>query len=107
MFKLYLDQLKTLFRKQYGKGDYHAEAFFRNLYRRGDGNLSGAAEFSASPNLVRELAAAFHGFYRDCPILRSDEEDDLQQARLWLAEASRVGLSIGLDLLGVDAPEQM
>ena len=58
-------------------------------------------------NWVRELAAAFHGFYRDCPILRSDTPDDVQQARLWLAEASRVGLAIGLDLLGVGAPEEM
>ncbi len=56
---------------------------------------------------VRELAAAFHGFYRDCPILRSDIEPETQQARLWLAEASRVGLAIGLDLLGVSAPEHM
>lgn len=58
-------------------------------------------------NWVRELAAAFHGFYRDCPILRSDTPADVQQARLWLAEASRIGLSIGLDLLGVSAPERM
>ena len=58
-------------------------------------------------NWVRDLAAAFHGFYRDCPILRSDVDEELRQARLWMAEASRIGLSIGLDLLGVDAPEQM
>ena len=56
---------------------------------------------------VRDLAAAFHGFYRDCPILRDDVPDDLQQARLWLAEATRIGLAIGLDLLGVSAPEEM
>ena len=56
---------------------------------------------------VRELASAFHGFYRDCPVLRSDLDPDLQQARLWLAEATRIGLAIGLDLLGVSAPEQM
>ncbi|MEM7274846.1 MAG: arginine--tRNA ligase [Actinomycetota bacterium] len=58
-------------------------------------------------NWVRDLAAAFHGFYRDCPILRSDTPTDVQQARLWLAEGSRIGLAIGLDLLGVSAPEQM
>ena len=58
-------------------------------------------------NWVRDLAAAFHGFYRDCPILRSDVPEDVQQARLWLAEASRIGLAIGLDLLGVSAPERM
>lgn len=58
-------------------------------------------------NWVRELAAAFHGFYRDCPILRDDVEPATAQARLWLVEASRIGLSIGLDLLGVNAPEEM
>ena len=56
---------------------------------------------------VRELAAAFHGFYRDCPVLRDDTPSDLQQARLWLTDATRIGLAIGLDLLGVDAPEKM
>ncbi len=56
---------------------------------------------------VRELAATFHGFYRDCPVLRSDVEPELQQARLWLAEGARIGLAIGLDLLGVSAPESM
>ncbi|MGI9611785.1 MAG: arginine--tRNA ligase [Acidimicrobiales bacterium] len=56
---------------------------------------------------VRGLAAAFHGFYRECPILRSDVDPDLRQARLWLAEAARIGLAAGLDLLGVDAPESM
>ena len=29
------------------------------------------------------------------------------QARLWLVEGARVGLSIGLDLLGVSAPESL
>ena len=56
---------------------------------------------------VRELASAFQGFYHDCPVLRDDVDPELQQARLWLVEATRIGLSIGLDLLGVHAPEQM
>ena len=34
-------------------------------------------------------------------------EPALTQARLWLVEAARVGLTIGLDLLGVTAPDQM
>jgi arginyl-tRNA synthetase len=58
-------------------------------------------------NWVRELAGAFHGFYRDCPILRTDTPAGVQQARLWLAEATRIGLTIGLDLLGVSAPDRM
>lgn len=56
---------------------------------------------------VRDLASAVHGFYHDCPILSPDTPDDLRQARWWLAEAARVGLRVGLELLGVDAPESM
>jgi len=56
---------------------------------------------------VRALAGAFHGFYHDCPVLAETVGDDLTQARLWLVEAARVGLSIGLDMLGVSAPESM
>lgn len=56
---------------------------------------------------VRELAGCVHGFYHDCMILADSVEDDLRQARWWLAEAAGVGLQAGLSLLGVDAPEQM
>ena len=56
---------------------------------------------------VRELAGAFHGFYHDCPVLRSDVDPALRAARLWLTEAARIGLVIALDLLGVSAPERM
>jgi arginyl-tRNA synthetase len=56
---------------------------------------------------VRGLAGAFHGFYHDCPVLADTVGGDLTQARLWLVEAARVGLAIGLDILGVSAPESM
>lgn len=56
---------------------------------------------------VRRLAGLFHGFYHDCPILADDVDPDLAQARLWLVEATRIGLAIGLGLLGVSAPEAM
>jgi arginyl-tRNA synthetase len=56
---------------------------------------------------VRELAGAFQSMYHDCPILRDDIDEPLRQARLWLVEAARIGLAIGLDLLGVSAPEKM
>ncbi|HLT16407.1 MAG TPA: arginine--tRNA ligase [Acidimicrobiales bacterium] len=55
---------------------------------------------------VRELADRFHGFYHDCYVI-GDVPPELTQARLWLVEAARIGLSIGLDLLGVSAPESM
>src|SRR3989442_14703224 len=52
---------------------------------------------------VRELAGAFHGFYHDCYVIGEGVSDELTQARLWLVEAARIGLAIGLDLLGVSA----
>ena len=55
---------------------------------------------------VRELAGRFHGFYHDCYVM-GDVPPELTQARLWLVEAARVGLAIGLGLLGVSAPESM
>jgi arginyl-tRNA synthetase len=56
---------------------------------------------------VRELAATFQSFYNKCPVLKSDVPDDLRQARFWLVEGARIGLAIGLDLLGVSAPERL
>jgi arginyl-tRNA synthetase len=56
---------------------------------------------------VRELAGRFHGFYHDCYVMGDGVSHELTQARLWLVEAARVGLAIGLDLLGVSAPDSM
>jgi arginyl-tRNA synthetase len=54
---------------------------------------------------VREFAGKFHAFYRDCRVISDDAA--LTQARLWLAEACRIGLKHALDLLGVRAPDEM
>ena len=54
-----------------------------------------------------ELASVFHRFWHDCPILHSDTTEDVRQARLWLVEATRIGLAISLDILGVTAPERL
>ena len=54
---------------------------------------------------VRDFAKHFHGFYRDCRVISDD--DTLTQARLWLAEACRIGLADALGLLGVSAPDEM
>jgi arginyl-tRNA synthetase len=58
-------------------------------------------------NWVRRLAADFHGFYHDCYVMGEGVPPQLTQARLWLVEAARIGLTIGLDLLGVGAPDEM
>jgi len=54
---------------------------------------------------LRELAAAFHGFYDNCSFLVEDA--DLKDARLTLAQATRQVLVNGLTLLAVSAPESM
>jgi arginyl-tRNA synthetase len=54
----------------------------------------------------RELANAFHAFYRDCTVLDSDNPD-MTRARLKLVSASKIGLARTLGLLGVSAPEVM
>ena len=56
---------------------------------------------------VLDLAGRFHGFYHDCSVLGPDVGAELGQARLWLVEATRIGLGVALDLLGVSAPESM
>ncbi|HET6953185.1 MAG TPA: arginine--tRNA ligase [Acidimicrobiales bacterium] len=56
---------------------------------------------------VRELADRFHGFYHDCRVLGDDVPPATTQARLWLVEAARIGFAVGLDVLGVAAPESM
>lgn len=56
---------------------------------------------------LREMAAAFHGFYHDCYVVGDGVSPELTHARLWLIEAARVGLTAGLDLVGVSAPEEM
>lgn len=56
---------------------------------------------------LRELASAFHGFYHDCYVVGDGVSPELTQARLWLIEAARIGVTSGLDLVGVSAPQEM
>lgn len=54
---------------------------------------------------AQELASLFHSFYTNCHVL--GVEDDLRDARLALADATRINLAQTLDLLGVSAPTSM
>lgn len=54
---------------------------------------------------LREVAAAFSLFYRDCRIL--GEQQNLAAARMGLARGARIVLRNGLTILGVSTPEQM
>jgi arginyl-tRNA synthetase len=52
-----------------------------------------------------ELATKYSGFYENCPVLKS--EDPLRSSRLTLCEATGRTMALGLDLLGIEHPEQM
>ena len=85
----------------------HEQALMTELSRYPE--LVESAARSLEPHLMaqylRELAAAFHGFYDNCPFLTEDA--DLRDARLTLALATRQVLRNGLRLLGVTAPDSM
>ena len=53
-----------------------------------------------------DLAAHFHSFYNAHKML-DPAHPDVSTARLALAEATRIVIASGLDLLGVSAPESM
>jgi arginyl-tRNA synthetase len=56
---------------------------------------------------TRTLAERFNAFYRECPVLADDVDDDLRDARLALVLAARHAVGNALDVLGVEAPESM
>ncbi len=56
-------------------------------------------------NYLYELATRFTGFYEQCPVLSAEEP--LRQQRLTLCSLTARTLACGLDLLGIQHPEQM
>jgi arginyl-tRNA synthetase len=52
-----------------------------------------------------ELATRFSSFYENCPVLQS--EGPVRQSRLALCDLTARTLAKGLDLLGIEHPEQM
>ena len=56
---------------------------------------------------VTETAQAFSAFYRDCKVVGAAEEGGDEGLRIGLSEATRQVVARGLDLLGVEAPDEM
>lgn len=50
-----LDQLTHQFEKEFGKGRYHAEALYREIFRHGNPDVLEIKEFKASPRLSSQL----------------------------------------------------
>ncbi|HET8989055.1 MAG TPA: arginine--tRNA ligase [Humibacillus sp.] len=53
-----------------------------------------------------ELAQSFSAFYENCPVLKADT-DEVRESRLSLCAVVLRVMTTGLDLLGLEAPEQM
>ena len=72
-------------------------------------NTLDEAANSYKPHLIAryllDLAQAFNEFYHVCPILQASE--DVKQTRLNLVLAVKQVLKTGLNLLGIEAPEEM
>ena len=52
-----------------------------------------------------EVASAFTGFYENCPVLKA--EQPTRGSRIALVEVTARTLALGLQLLGISAPERM
>lgn len=57
------------------------------------------------PQYIYHLASSLHQFYRDCPVVGSEGEE--QQARLALLKTVKKILKEALSLMGISAPDKM
>jgi arginyl-tRNA synthetase len=72
--------------------------------------LAASAERRAPHRLTAyalELARTFSAFYRDCRVVGAEQEGGDEGFRLRLSRATQSTIARALDLLGVDAPEEM
>ena len=51
------------------------------------------------------LSQAFNEFYHKCPVI--SEQVEIAKGRILLVDCTRIVLEIGLNLLGINAPEEM
>jgi arginyl-tRNA synthetase len=56
-------------------------------------------------NYLYELATRFSGFYENCPVIQSEEPT--RSSRLLLCDLTARTMALGLELLGIEHPEQM
>ena len=52
-----------------------------------------------------ELASKFSGFYENCPVIKSEEP--IRSSRLAICDLTARTLELGMDLLGIEHPDEM
>jgi len=50
-----LEELRRILKEEYGKGLFHAESIYREVFKRGNPDLLSVREFTGSPRLARAL----------------------------------------------------
>ncbi len=105
---------KSVLGKETGR-DYLVEAFtpqesalLGNLIKFEEIIKNSAVEFSPNIlcNFLFSLCQAYNHFYDVCPIITAPSSE-IKNFRLALTQACAQVIKIGLDLLGIEAPEQM
>ena len=56
---------------------------------------------------AREFVDTFNAFYRSCPVVSDDVDNDTAAARLALVDAARNTLANALGVLGIESPDSM
>ena len=95
-------QISPLFKKRVltsGRGTVITLALSEQVSAGGRGYRPHVARY------LVELARDFNKFYHNCPVLGTDE--DLRKVRLMLIKGVQIVLRNGLELLGIEAPEEM
>jgi arginyl-tRNA synthetase len=57
-------------------------------------------------NYLYSLASSFASFYENCPVLKS-ENTEIMHSRLALCDLTARTLNLGMELLGIECPEEM
>lgn len=110
-------RIRSIFRKAEGRGvsgEGRVElssprelALAKHILRLGD--VIELVSRDLKPHLLclylYDLATRFSGFYENCPVLQSEEPT--RSSRLTLCDLTARTLARGLDLLGIEHPEQM
>jgi len=89
-------------------GEPHERALATHLLGFGDvvAEVGATYEPHRLAGYLFELAQAFSAFYENCPVLKADL-DEVRASRLTLCALVFRVMTTGLDVLGLEAPEQM
>jgi len=109
-------RVKSIFRKAGGKAPPSASillqtpfelAIAKDLMRFGEVLGTVARDLKPHPlcNYLHGLATDFSGFFENCPVIQSDEP--IRSSRLLLCDLTARTLELGLDLLGIEHPDEM